>query len=95
LKTQKLEQPKTTAREVNTRRQQHQRKENKGSEKPAKKTRSNYDVKKYITCKRWREQEAEDEKEKEGECQLDKQDGGQNQQDPPEDSPVNGEQTGH
>jgi hypothetical protein len=32
---------------------------------------------------------------KEVECQLNKQEGGLNQQDPPEDSPVNGEQTRH
>jgi hypothetical protein len=57
---------------------QKKRKDNRGTDKPAKKARPNYDIKRYITCKRWKEQEAEEGKEKEGECQLDKQEGGLN-----------------
>ena len=30
------------------------RKDNKGTEEPAKKKRPNYDIKRYITCKRWK-----------------------------------------
>ena len=43
------------------------RKENRGADKPAKKARPNYDIKRYITCRRWKEQESEEGKEKEGE----------------------------